>query len=80
MQFVTRRRNAMPRDEVLEPELQTGTAVLVRTRFDGHWASGFEVADIRRRGAAPATYRIRRRSDRRVLPALFPSGQLRPAP
>jgi hypothetical protein len=62
------------RNEVLE----AGTGVLVRTRFDGRWASGFEIADIRRRGAAPPVYRVRRRSDHRVLPAFFPSTQLRP--
>jgi hypothetical protein len=70
----------MPSNEAPDLDMEAGTAVLVRTRFDGRWASGFEIADIRKRGAAPATYRIRRRSDRRVLPALFPSAQLRPAP
>jgi hypothetical protein len=52
--------------------------VLVRTRFDGKWVSGYEIADVRRRGAAPPAYRIRRQSDHRVLPAFFPRGQLRP--
>ena len=63
-------------DDVFE----AGTGVEVRTRFDGHWASGFEIADVRRRGAAPPTYRIRRRSDHAVLPALFPSTHLRIQP
>jgi hypothetical protein len=55
-----------------------GTGVLVKTRFDGKWASGFEIADIRRRGVVPPSYRIRRRSDHAVLPGLFPEGELRP--
>ena len=54
-----------------------GTRVQVRTRFDGKWVSGYEIADVRRRGAAPPAYRIRRQSDHRVLPAFFPSAQLR---
>jgi hypothetical protein len=58
--------------------LPAGTGVQVRTRFDGRWASGFEIADVRQRGAAPAVYRLRRRSDHRVLPAFFPSSELRP--
>lgn len=57
--------------------LSAGTGVQVRTRFDGRWASGFEIADVHRRGAGPAIYRIRRRSDRRVLPGFFPIDQLR---
>jgi hypothetical protein len=56
-----------------------GTTVQVRTRFDGRWASGYEIADVRQRGAAPPAYRIRRCSDHRVLPALFPPTQLRQA-
>ncbi len=56
-----------------------GTDVQVRTRFDGRWASGYEIADVRRRGAAPPAYRIRRRSDHAVLPEFFPPTQLRPA-
>jgi len=46
-----------------------GTQVEVRSRFDQRWVSGFEVAeplDEPDRG-----YRIRRRSDRSVLPIVF---------
>ena len=57
-----------------------GTDVQVRTRFDGRWASGFEIADIRKRGFVPPAYRIRRRSDHRVLPGYFPTSQLRRTP
>lgn len=55
-----------------------GTGVQVRTRFDGRWARGFEIAAIRQQGAARPAYRIRRRSDHRVLPGYFPANQLRP--
>lgn len=58
-------------------QLDYGTDVQVRTRFDGRWASGFEIADVHRHGAAPAIYRIRRRSDHRVLPGYFGVDQLR---
>ena len=58
--------------------LDEGTGVQVRTRFDGRWAHGFEVASVRLQGAARPAYRIRRRSDHRVLPGFFPENQLRP--
>ena len=51
-----------------------------RTRFDGRWARGYEIADVRRRGAVGPAYRIRRRSDHAVLPGLFPRTELRPEP
>lgn len=60
--------------------LTAGTAVRVRTRFDGRWARGYEIADVRRRGAISPAYRIRRRSDHAVLPGLFPRKELRPEP
>ncbi len=47
----------------------SGTRVEVRSRFDQAWVSGFEVAE---RVAEPSTgYRIRRRSDRSILPVVF---------
>jgi hypothetical protein len=47
----------------------SGTRVEVRSRFDQQWVSGFEVAE---RVADPGSgYRIRRRSDRSVLPVVF---------
>jgi hypothetical protein len=47
----------------------SGTRVEVRTRFDQAWVSGFEVAE---RVAEPGPgYRIRRRSDRSILPVVF---------
>ena len=64
-------------ERAIDESLSTGTGVQVRTRFDGRWATGFEIADVHRSGAAPPIYRIRRRSDGRVLPGFFPVDQLR---
>ena len=46
-------------DQRLEP----GTKVEVRTGFDRSWASGFAVEEV-----VDGGYRVRRRSDREVLP------------
>ena len=56
-----------------------GTSVQVRNRFDRAWVSGFEVAE-RRQGAAGPRYRLRRQSDRILLPVAFTEGELRPEP
>jgi hypothetical protein len=50
--------------------------VEVRNRFNRSWSSGFEVVDELTEGDV-RTYRLRRRSDRSVLPTSFPSGELR---
>ena len=47
-----------------------GTRVEVRSRFDAHWARGFEVAEVVEHSDS-TRYRLRRRSDNSVLPALF---------
>ena len=49
-----------------------GTPVQVANRFTAEWCGGFEVADV-----VDGSYRLRRRSDGVVLPATFPSEQLR---
>jgi hypothetical protein len=47
----------------------SGTRVEVRSRFDQQWVGGFEIAE---RVAEPGPgFRIRRRSDRSVLPVVF---------
>jgi hypothetical protein len=47
----------------------SGTRVEVRSKFDQQWVGGFEVAE---EVAEPGPgYRIRRRSDRSVLPVVF---------
>ena len=59
-----------------EPVWAAGTPVQVRNRFDGSWASGFDVAEeLTEEG--PRAYRLLRRSDRAVLPASFPSAAIR---
>ncbi len=50
-----------------------GTEVEVRSDFSGRWVSGFSVAESR-----PEGLRLRRKSDLHVLPAWFPSEQVRP--
>ena len=53
----------------------SGTPVEVRSRFDQQWVSGFEVAEPVE--APNPGYRIRRRSDRSVLPIVFAPEEVR---
>jgi hypothetical protein len=46
--------------------------VEVRTRYDGQWAQGFEVAE-----ETPTGYRLRRLSDNAVLPEEFTRDDVR---
>ena len=48
----------------------------VRSRFDRAWARGFEVAETIDGGGMPR-YRLRRRSDGSVLPAIFDDDEIR---
>jgi len=43
--------------------VEVGTSVIVRTRYLGSWAAGFEVAEVLDDG-----YRLRRISDGNLLP------------
>lgn len=54
-------------------DFPTGTRVQVRNRFNQHWASGFEVAEVDDHEA----YRLRRLSDNRVLPLPFDTDEVR---
>ncbi|MBV8949785.1 MAG: hypothetical protein JOZ99_02840 [Actinobacteria bacterium] len=54
--------------------LSVGTAVEVRNEFVAAWTRGFEIA-----AATPGGYRVRRLSDRYVLPTEFAAKQLRRA-
>jgi len=56
--------------------VRSGTRVEVRSRFDAHWARGFEIAEVVP-GADGPRYRVRRRSDNSVLPVLFGDDDLR---
>ena len=53
--------------EPLTEQFRVGTKVYVRDRYLGNWCSGFTVAEVHDDG-----YRLRRLSDGRVLPDLFP--------
>lgn len=52
--------------------LDPGTKVEVRTGFDRSWATGFQVEE-----ATDDGYRVRRRSDGHVLPAVMPADAVR---
>jgi hypothetical protein len=54
--------------------LHPGAPVEVRTRFDGRWSRGFEIAAIER-----DLVLLRRRSDGAVLPRSFQPADVRPA-
>jgi len=58
--------------------VRPGTTVRVRTRFDGGWSSGFEVADTIEEDPPGVRYRLRRKSDGVILPALFSDEDLAP--
>jgi hypothetical protein len=57
---------------VIGDDVETGTKVEVRSRFDQSWARGFEVAERTDRG-----YRIKRLSDGMVLPTEFSDDDVR---
>ena len=56
--------------------MRPGTHVEVRKRFDALWSRGFEVAE-RLDVNGLSRYRVRRRSDGSILPALFDEHDLR---
>ncbi len=53
-------------------DLETGTRVEVRSRFDRSWSRGFEIA-----AHAPDGYVIRRVSDGSTLPVTFAGDDVR---
>lgn len=61
---------------VYDRQVDPGTHVEVRSRFDRAWARGFEVAEQVEAGEG-WRYRVRRRSDGSVLPILFEGDELR---
>ncbi len=54
--------------------LDVGSVVEVRSRFDRRWTRGFSVAAV-----ASDAYQLRRDSDGTVLPAWFPTDDVRAA-
>jgi CRP-like cAMP-binding protein len=53
-----------------------GATVAVRSRFDGTWVEGFEIADVDLADASPRI-QVRRHSDGAVLPVFFDIGDIR---
>jgi hypothetical protein len=62
--------------EAYDRRVQSGARVEVRSRFDAHWARGFEVAEVIEHNDS-TRYRVRRRSDGSILPVLFLDDDLR---
>ncbi|MGH9033116.1 MAG: hypothetical protein ACRDY4_12250 [Acidimicrobiia bacterium] len=56
--------------------MNPGARVEVRSRFDQRWARGFELVEVVN-DEGEDRYRIRRRSDGSVLPALFIDDDIR---
>jgi hypothetical protein len=59
-------------DLIVEAYLKPGTKVEVRSRFEGRWSRGFEVAEVLDRA-----YKIRRMSDGSLLPTDFEQDDVR---
>ncbi|MFN8035580.1 MAG: hypothetical protein U0V73_06580 [Acidimicrobiia bacterium] len=58
--------------------MEPGTRVEVRSRFEQAWARGFDVAEVVWEvGREGPRYRLRRRSDGSILPALFDDDDVR---
>lgn len=57
----------------------TGRPVELRNRFDGSWATGFEVEAQELVAPGRPVYRVRRLSDRSTLPGWFDAEEIRPA-
>jgi hypothetical protein len=56
--------------------VRPGTHVEVRQRFESGWSRGFEIAETTGVGDSQR-YKLRRRSDGSILPALFDEDDLR---
>ena len=61
-------------DQSSRRDLPVGASIEVRSHFLGEWSRGFEIAGMTRDG-----YRVRRISDRSVLPAEFSGRDVRRA-
>ena len=55
--------------------MNVGDLVEVHTRFDDAWADGFEIAEL-----VPEGYRLRRLTDRALLPGFTSEADIRPLP
>lgn len=54
-----------------------GASVEVRSRFDGSWVPGFQIAGAERLDEERWRYRVQRTSDRTVLPEGFADDEVR---
>ena len=53
-----------------------GAEVEVRSRFEGVWCQGFEIAEVLTDGDYVVSYRVRRISDGQTLPAVFSTDEV----
>ena len=58
--------------------LVPGARVAVRSSFEGHWSTGFEIAEIILGADGAVSYRLRRVTDGAVLPVVFPLDDIIP--
>ncbi|TML90538.1 MAG: hypothetical protein E6G06_12135 [Actinobacteria bacterium] len=72
----SRSMGADSRSPDVEASLPSGMRVQVRRRFDGGWASGFQICAAQPHGG----YLVRRLSDRAVLPITFAEAEVRSDP
>ena len=63
----------MPFESHIANRLRPGAPVEVRTRYDGRWSRGFDIAAIEH-----DLVLLRRRSDGAVLPRSFDANDVRP--
>jgi hypothetical protein len=63
----------------LSKHFAPGARVAVRSSFEGSWCSGYEIADIVHGADGITGCRLRRVSDRTVLPAVFRLDEVIPA-
>ncbi|MCU1461792.1 MAG: hypothetical protein JWO37_1867 [Acidimicrobiales bacterium] len=63
----------------LSTHFAPGARVAVRSSFEGSWCSGYEIAAIVLDADGIAGCRLRRTSDRTVLPAVFRLDEVIPA-
>jgi hypothetical protein len=75
-------RTAATRDpRISEPRspLDHPAPVEVRSRFDGSWCAGFEVAEAATTSEGSRWFRLRRMSDGALIPSWFSSDEVHPA-
>jgi hypothetical protein len=67
------RPGGQPSVTATRTDLDPGTPIDVRDRFQGSWVRGFEVAEVDDDG----NYRVRRLSDASILPGTFARDDVR---